>query len=144
MILNVFLPITTSTPHLYNYWSLCPRREVIVITWARDLVIWQGIQHHLSNSTKSFVQLKMPPSLDLRPMLDIKPMLSTKSIPNLISLVFCFQSEVPCVHKPKNSDYLSTNFFPSKWYKENYLKKGMILYYLLAEPWLAGHGERDD
>lgn len=61
-----FLPITTLIIYLHAQWSLLLRREVIIMTWSLNLVIWPNhliwlfdIIHkpHLSNFIRSQFQL---------------------------------------------------------------------------------------
>ncbi len=53
--------------------------------WSRDLVTWHGTQPDLSNSTKSYIQLKTPLSSDLQFTLNIRPIFGTRPIPDIIS-----------------------------------------------------------
>lgn len=50
-------------------------------------------------------------SSDLQPMLDIRSTFNTRPTLNVILSALCFQAEVLYIHKPKNLDYLLTNFF---------------------------------
>ncbi len=99
------------TSLLLAYSYLCQMtQKFYILIYSNDVatwpVTWHGTQPHLSNSTNSCIQLKMPPPSDLQLTL------STRPTPNVISSAPRLQAEILCVRKPKGLDYPSTNFFP--------------------------------
>ncbi len=76
------------------------------MTWPRDLVTWHSTQPYLSNSTKSYIQLKKrhhPQTYDLRLVLDLHLISLNQHLVFKLKSYASVSQRAQTIHQPTSS-----------------------------------------